>query len=214
MKYDDDELAEAALLLAQVDREVPLSRTLEDKLHAQGTRIASEARYTTSRLGAMEVDGAPSGAVPRAPSRWSPPPAWYAAAAGIALLVHQLRGHQLTVASQAAEPPPAAFPAVLVDANGAEIARITTNESTPMLVVRQLPRPHTGDRYQLWVSAGTRDQAMPVGFFKCQAACADASFRISPEVTKRGFRAAWISASPGEQLTLGPAANIVAELRK
>jgi hypothetical protein len=212
MKYEDDELAEAALLLSHVDREVPLAKALEDKLFAEGVQIASEARHTTSRLGAMEVNDAPRATRSLPRNLWAPHPAWYAAAAGVALVVHQAQIHRLTAASPVVEVAVPTFPAVLRDARGIEVARVASQDAEHILQVQNLPASQAGDRYQLWISPGPRAQAVPVGFFTCKEACANASFRLPRHPAAPELRSAWITLSRAEERSLAPGAHIVATL--
>jgi hypothetical protein len=111
------------------------------------------------------------------------------------------------------EVPVTTFPAVLRDARGIEVARIASQDAEHMLQVN-LPASQAGDRYQLWISPGPRDQAVPVGFFTCKEACADASFRLPRHPAAPELRSAWITLSRAEERSLAPGANIIATLGK
>jgi hypothetical protein len=136
MKYDDDELAEAALFLAAAGSATearaetdavqglpPIPASLEERLLLQGRAIAADVRFTTTKAAAMALEDDVEGDVDSRParSRWTARASadrsrrwvgWLAAAACFAFAVYEWRS--AAVDRRAATPPPAPPPSVVV----------------------------------------------------------------------------------------------------
>lgn len=211
MKYTDEELAEAAVLLAHVEDGPPLSQALQRKLLAEGGRVAEEARYTTTKGAVMELGTARGTltAVAESPKRtWGAWLGWCAAAAVSALSIYQWRAHQPAA-------PAATQPLGIQELRGEEgsvVATATpgTDRHSIDLHVLRLPASTT-ERYQVWVSAGGRESAEPVGFFLCPDACNDLHWRLPVELDRKSVRSMWLTRGPDEAKTLSPALLVVGQ---
>ncbi len=202
MNYEDDELAEAALLLAHAaeDARAPGSRmpaALEAKVLAAGIELVQKNRYSTTKAGAIVVD-APPDVVPlrRSSARaWS---GWFAAAACVAVAVYAWRS--TTLEREAREQHAAATARadsrvttlVLRTDTGAALADVVVApDATGELVLGAVGSGAV--RFDLWLSAGDREHALPVGKLVCAADCQGKSFHF----TTRGgpVRAVWLTRS-------------------
>lgn len=202
MNYEDDELAEAALLLAHSaeDARVPGSRmpaALEAKVLAAGIELVQKNRYSTTKAGAIVVD-APPAVVPlrRSSARaWS---GWFAAAACVAVAVYAWRS--TTLEREAREQHAAATAradsrvttlVLRTDAGAALADVVVATDATGELVLGAVGSGAV--RFDLWLSAGDREHALPVGRLVCAADCQGKSFHF----TTRGgpVRAVWLTRS-------------------
>ena len=202
MSYEDDELAEAALLLAHAaeDARAPGSRmpaALESKVLAAGIELVQKNRYSTTKAGAIVVD-APPEVVPlrRSSARaWS---GWFAAAACVAVAVYAWRS--TTLEREAREQHAAATAradsrvttlVLRTDAGAALADVVVATDSTGEIVLGAVGSGAV--RFDLWLSAGDREHALPVGKLVCAADCQGKSFHF----TTRGgpVRAVWLTRS-------------------
>lgn len=164
MKYEDDELAEAALLLAHAaaDARMPGGRmpsALEAKILATGTESVQRNRFSTTKAGAVAVDASPE-VVPirRSSARaWS---GWFAAAACVAVTVYAWRSTTLErearerVAASAREGG-AITTLVLRNEAGASVADVVVaSDATGEITLGAVGSGAV--RYELWLSAGDR----------------------------------------------------------
>jgi len=202
MNYEDDELADAALLLAHAaeDARAPGSRmpaALEAKVLAAGIELVQKNRYSTTKAGAIVVD-APPEVVPlrRSSARaWS---GWFAAAACVAVAVYAWRSTTLEreareqrVAATARADSRVTTLVLRTDAGAALADVVVAPDSTGELVLGAVGSGAV--RFDLWLSAGDREHALPVGKLVCAADCPGKSFHF----TTRGgpVRAVWLTRS-------------------
>jgi hypothetical protein len=172
MKYDDEELAAAALLLAHVEPH-PMPRDLRRKLEVQGIAMASEVRFTTTKAAAV-VGPAPERVGPHGSSlrTWG---GWLAAAACFAALVYQWRVHAIEQGARviaAASAPAAAGAGEPFDVRGADGSTLAVVSWDPVtregrISSRALAANARGEHYVLWMSPGDASRAVPVGAFAC-----------------------------------------------
>ncbi len=178
MNYDDDELAEAALLLAHTDEAAKLPRALEQKLQLLGKKHAAEARYTTTKAAAVVVES-PVVPLARPRSRLGSWAGWIAAAACFAVLVYQWRIRAL---EDEARLHGAGRPTrmILTDRAGQEAAVVVAEPSAAFahLELDTLPGDVPGTRYRLWTSSGAEPPAT-IGDFTCDGGCTGHTFSIS-----------------------------------
>lgn len=225
MKYVDDELAEAALLLAHAaeDARTPEGRmppALEAKILAAGADSAQKNRYSTTKAGAVAIDASPE-VVPirRSSARaWS---GWFAAAACVAVAVYAWRSTTLereardrAVATSRASQVVSTL--ALRDGAGVTVADVTVaSDATGEITLRTAPAAGGAARYELWLSAGDREHARPAGKLTCETDCAGKSFHF---VTQEGpVRAVWLvrsasgaGAALGRPLAMIPEDDVVA----
>lgn len=197
MTYEDEELAEAALLLSttEVDRKMPAS--LQRAILDRGKVVASEVRFSTTKAAALAVDEAPdehdARAVVRRPSfarRWG---GWLAAAACFSIVVYQWRVHTLAeharlAAAQAAHLIPVS------DAAGVVVAEVAPRDA--LVTVRLLPANAPGERYELWLSPAGPDQAVAVGSFVCNGECRERPFALQRTLPLSPMKRAFITQNP------------------
>jgi hypothetical protein len=202
MKYDDDELAEAALLLAHEDAEHPMPAHLEKKILARGRDVSSEIRFSTTKAAAVEIEAPiPLPRPRRSPLRtWG---AWLAAAALVAVTVYQWRAHDLqrempTAATQA-------YPSSLTvrGADGVAVADVRWNDGSRegRIDVVALPANAPGERYQLWLSTGDAASAIEVGAFTCAGECRTRAFALREPPGLGRVARAWITRGPVSEAT-------------
>jgi hypothetical protein len=173
MKYSDEEMAEAALLLAHTDTAKALPPELESTIHDRGRAVAQDLRFSTTKAGAIAVEAPaePSNVVSigtRA-SRAGAWMGWIAAAACFAFAIYEWRTHAVdTGRIQAAQPAPTH---ALVDGKGQTIAelQIEKDGSGKMKVVHLPAKP--GERYQLWTTTSDATHAVAMGSFACEPSC-------------------------------------------
>lgn len=206
MKHEEDELAEAALLLAHVAEAAGSERmpaALQEKILARGMEIAQSSRFTTTKAGAVSIEAPPVLALlPRRSNArtWA---GWLAAAACFALAVYGWRSSTLERearerAAASAGPPATAVTALaLKGPGGATLAHVTLDSgSGGQLTLAEL---EGGDvHYELWLSSSDRAHAAPAGAFACGAECRGKSFRFSAATSSGGVvRAAWLTRRAG-----------------
>jgi len=225
MKYDDDELAEAALLLAHVAPDRAMPEALEAKIAAQGEAVAAEVRFSTTKAGALVQPAA-------APERQRATrlgsfgfAGWLAAAACFALVVYQWRSHAIEQESRrlaAATAGPAEVGAIqipLVDPRGVRIGEVRYQASKRgHLVVAHLAPSSASEHYRLWLSESDAAHAVAVGAFVCLEASprgpAETALEGSVECDARTFtfesaaslgspRRAWVTRAARSDLTVG-----------
>jgi len=217
--YDDDELAEAALLLGHhLTHEMPagapaqMPAALEKKLLEQGRAIAAETRYTTTKAAAVALEAEPE---PENVRELRPATSlrawggWFAAAAAVGALVYGLR-------HRAPPPTPAARPdLVAVDARGVTVAEVSIRGASGVeLVVHALAASAAGEHYRIWLSGAGPNEAAPAGSFRCTSGC-DGQ-RFSGTWTKAGpIQSIWITRSKeSEPWTLPERKLILAEAHR
>ena len=188
MKYDDDELAEAALLLAYNEAEEaerpapPMPAALEKKILAQGRSIASDVRYSTTKAGALALEAEERPPEPAVPARaWI---GWLAAAACFAFAVYQWRLTSLEreAMRSAASSSLAAAPLVEArDPDGKLLAALYASPGSAAGEVRvaRLPASVAGEEYRVWLSPGDARSAVPAGSFACAEECRQLVFSVS-----------------------------------
>ena len=214
MKYSDEELAEAAVLLAHTEQSEGLTPAVEASLLAEAAKVAAAARHSTTRGAAMELgDGSLARRESLSGTRlrqgsFVPWMGWCAAAAAAALLVYGLRRPASTTSSATA--PLQQNPIELKDATGAVLASldVQSTEAIPLLSVKRLPAA-PGERYQLWSS---REDGVirPLGYFGCETACVDVSWRVHDAPRGGQLRRLWITRSATEARVFGVGTQIVA----
>lgn len=179
MKYDEDELAEAALLVAFQDTSRSMPAALEKKILAQGEAMVGEIRYSTTKGAAVSVEAEVEPIRPRrsALRTWG---GWFAAAAGFALVVYQWRAHTLEreVAARAAATRSQGQEVSLSGLDGTTIATVGWDVSRRGGEIRisKVAPNGPGERYQLWLSASDAAHAVPAGAFSCDDSCTGRSF--------------------------------------
>ncbi len=209
MKYDDDELAEAALLLAYHEsHDQPgapsMPRALEQKLLEQGRAHASEVRYSTTKAAAVAVDPvAPAG--PSKVSRIGGWTGWLAAAACFAFAVYEWRlsSLQTTVPVTARATPWLEAR----DATGREVAELGAG-GEPEITVTSLPANVAGEHYRIWISTSAARSPAAAGSFVCTEACRQRV--LTGALPKTGIQGLWITrnrtidpwTSPDEKMTI------------
>jgi len=204
MKYDDEELAEAALLLAHVEPH-PMPRDLRRKLEEQALAMAAEVRFTTTKAAAVV------GPAPELPSRASPLrtwSGWVAAAACFAALVYQWRVHAIEQGARVSAAASANFaagaeePLAVRAPDGSTLAVVSWDPRTRegRISPRALAANTKGEHYVLWMSPGDVSVAVAVGAFVCDAACAEKAFGPTALSSVAG---AWLTRGP---LAEGPGA--------
>jgi len=201
MKYDDDELAEAAVLLAHAaeDARAPAGRmpsALEAKILATGTESVQRNRFSTTKAGAVAVDASPE-VVPMRRSSTRAWTGWFAAAACVAVTVYAWRSTTLEREARqraAASARDGQVIATLVLRNGAgtAVADIAVaSDSTGEITLGAVGSG--GVRYELWLSTGAREQALPAGKLACVADCQGKRFHFTTH--GEPVRAVWLTRS-------------------
>jgi|GEM_PF-5834379 len=201
MKYDDDELAEAALFLAAhaaVEHEPPMPAALERKILAKGLATVTEARFSTTKAGVVSIEPAPP--APPATRRqllttWA---GWIAAAACFAFAVYEWRAstvtrgaHTSSVAASSSKPP-----SHLLGPDGSRVAEVTwdADEAGGRIDVLRMPPADARVTYALWLSSDGADAAEAVGSFACDHDCSDRSFRFAQRLREgKSPRRLWLA---------------------
>lgn len=192
MKYDDDELAEAALLLAHVDADQQMPRGLEDAILRRAADGAAGARLSTTKAGSVVVDEPePRARVVRPASFARTWGGWLAAAACFSFVVYQWRVHSL--AAHATASTTAAAVIALRDPSGAVIGHVAAERAG---VTVTLPANDAGERYELWLSTAGPDRAVAVGAFVCKEECRARSFSLRDRVPDTTVHRAFITRNP------------------
>ncbi len=192
MNYDDDELAEAALLLAYVDEGSPMPRALERKIIHDGRAVAATVRFTTTKAAAVTVLAASEPARARASGvrAWA---GWLAVAACVAVLVYQWRVRELE-RGLASRPQPSAANVELSDERG-PIASVQWDEARRVgqIVITRLAANERDERYVLWLSTSDVAHAVAVGSFVCESECRARAFSLHGADTSGRVKAAWLT---------------------
>jgi hypothetical protein len=194
MKYDDDELAEAALLIAHTPDAGPMPAELEERILGKAPAIATEVRFSTTKGAAVAVEaptpigeGRPRSGV----SAWA---GWLAAAACFAFAIYEWRSAGLrhgveparVTATQTLElrdPTGRVRGGVVCDADGSECR----------LTITELPTNADGEQYRLWLSGSDAERAVAVGALTCTAACVERELRVPQVPGLQRVNAAWIT---------------------
>lgn len=178
MKYTDEEMAEAALLLAHTDTAKALPPELESTIQDRARAVAQDMRFSTTKAGAIAVD-APETlhtetksnvvSIGSRASRTGAYMGWLAAAACFAFAIYEWRTHVVETGKSVATQP-SAVPAStnsLLDGKGQTIAAIEMEKDGggKMKVVHLTP----GFRYQLWTTTSDATHATATGSFACDA---------------------------------------------
>ena len=191
MKYEKDEIAEAALRLAST-KSVPVPKSLEAKLRASAAEFGSEVRFSTTKGAAVGVDNV----IPLSAARAKTPvwvwAGWAAAAAVVFFIVHAWKAAP-RFAAPVAEPTEwrlsnAAHETVATVARANEASRGT------LAVHRGVQGP---GYYQVWVSDSGRERAVSVGYFQCSGSCEGQTFPVT--LPAPPIRSIWLT--HGENVT-------------
>lgn len=189
MKYEDDELAEAAVLLASVEaNEVmpsELKRRILENAPSDARREPAPAGLSTTKGAAIEVDAPVLPFRPR-PARasvreWA---GWIAAAAVVALAVFHLRSR----AVERAQPRLAASSEAtteLVGAAGRRVAAVRVVGNELHITVTDLPVTNAGESYWVWMAVENEASPKLVGSFACSQSCTGETFRVSDATSAR-----------------------------
>ena len=212
MTYDDDELAEAALLLGHTDPTVAMPRDLERKIAAQGRELAAEVRFTTTKAAAMSLVTEPPPARRRAsPLRtWG---GWLAAAACVAVVVYQWRVRDIERAAA-----DGAKAAVSVSRNasitlrsraGVAVAEVTWDAASRsgQATIASLEANAPGEHYVLWLSESDDAHAIAVGAFGCDVECRAKAFALRAPQSLATVHAVWLTRSAVTTVDSSPRAN-------
>ena len=192
MKYDDDELAEAALLIAHTPDAGPMPAELEDRILGKAPAIATEVRFSTTKGAAVAVE-APTPIAERRPrsgmSAWV---GWLAAAACFAFAVYEWRSATLR---QGAAPVTAAPTLELRDADGRVRGGVACDASGGecRLTVAELAPNAAGEHYRLWLSGSDAEHAIAVGAVTCATTCVERELRVPQARSLERVTAAWIT---------------------
>jgi hypothetical protein len=168
MKYTDEEMAEAALLLAHTDTAQAMPPELESTLIDRARAVAQDVRFSTTKAGVVEVDApVPNNVVPIGKSRTGAYMGWIAAAACFAFAIYEWRTHAVESNKLASQPTPET--SKLLDGNGQSLAemQVAKDGSGTMKVIHLKP----GQRYQLWTTTSDASHAVPMGSFACDPGC-------------------------------------------
>ena len=212
MTYDDDELAEAALLLAHTDPTVAMPRDLERKIMARGRDVAAEVRFTTTKTAVMSLVAEPAPAPRRAsPLRtWG---GWLAAAACVAVFVYQWRVHDIERAAAGGAKPAvsvsARAPIALKISAGVAVAEVTWDAASlsGQANIASLEANARGERYVIWLSESDDAHAIAVGSFGRDVACRDKVFALHAPPSLATVRAVWITRSAVTAVDSSPREN-------
>lgn len=213
MKYDEDELAEAALLLAHHDPASRMPADLEKKILAQAAVVASEIRFTTTKAAAIAVEEPLAEPVPIRGSLLRTWGGWIAAAACFAFAVYEWRIETLgraaaeRAASTASSPPPSDSSSTAVSdivltahpqgaaAKRPPVGRIHWDRATGawQLTVADLASNGSGEQYRVWVSASDIEHAVPVGAFACTDDCKERILGLGAPLTRDTMKKVWLT---------------------
>lgn len=218
MKYDDEELALAAVLLAHEPGDAPMPEALERTILAQGRSFAADVRFSTTKAAAVAMTPPAAVAKPRSFAReWG---AWVAAAACFAFGVYEWRVSVLSheAAERAVASARAALSSTVLgqDPSGATRFSLRWSDETRSGEVRVMGLPDSapGERYALWLSSGEAADAVPVGSFTCRGDCAERPFEVRASGELGPLRHAWLTiGTTGEPATTIEHERIVAEGR-
>jgi hypothetical protein len=214
MKYDDDELAEAALLLAHVEADKAMPSALEKKIRERGEAAVAEVRFTTTKAAAVSVEPPPE-PIPLRPSSTRTWAGWLAAAACVALVVYQWRSSAIerSLAARVVEVP-GGSPIVLKSKDGATVGEVRWDPESHAgaLAIDDLRGSQSGSRFELWLSASDEAHAVGVGSFACLGACEPGVFRFEERQAVGTPKRAWlVRAKEFEVASLADREQILAE---
>ena len=193
MKYDDDELAEAAILLALEEQNEPVPAALASTILAQGKAIAADVRFTTTKGAALSVEPEMEVKALRRPNvaAWV---GWAAAAACFAFGVYEWRISSLSRGAPARSETASPSALVVRDGAGAEIAAVVREDADHgALRVVKLPANTAGEHYRLWLADGDASRARVVGTFDCATECQRVDFGVDKESIPTRPTQAWIT---------------------
>ncbi len=218
MKYDDDELAEAAILLAHEDVSQDMPPALQEQILAQASAAAAEVRFTTTKGAAVVVEEPLEEPTPRRSvvRTWG---GWFAAAACVAFAVYHWRVHTLEPSTTTAAARPSASAAspreiALEAASGGRIGSVRWDaaSSTWVVAVGGLGRTAEDEHYRVWLSSTDAEHATAVGSFSCSGDCGERTFSIGSDVSVDSVRRVWVTRGPRIDPVSAPlAGRIVAE---
>ncbi|MFO0738112.1 MAG: hypothetical protein U0270_19625 [Labilithrix sp.] len=203
MKYTDEEMAEAALLLAHTDTAKALPPELESTIQDRARAVAQDMRFSTTKAGAIEVDAPVAPVIPiggrssRAGASVGAYLGWIAAAACFAFAIYEWRTHVST--STTAVQPPSATTSSLLDGKGQTIAelQIEKDGGGKMKVVHLAAK--AGQRYQLWTTTTDASHAIPMGSFACEPpGCDGRELALAPSPSGRPTWA-WLTVVNGTE---------------
>ena len=195
MKYTDEEMAEAALLLSHTDTSKDLPTALQATLLDRGNVVAGEMRFSTTKAGVVEIDAPTAPVIPigRA-ARSGQYAGWLAAAACFAFAVYEWRARAVDGAHTASQPAEAA-PSKLLDANGQAVAEVAADATH--FKVLHLPAK-AGQRYQIWTTTTDAAHAVAMGSFSCEPpGCDGRELGLAPGPTRP--TRAWITTVNGTE---------------
>jgi len=223
MKYDDEELAEAALLLASISSEElssKMPRALEQKIIKGGRAITSEIRSSTTQAGVISLEALPEPSLPSLRRRSLAWVGWLAAAACIAIGVYRWRVASIesdlarTAASSEIELRPTLE---LSSADGVtKLTLLAKGENRGgRLQIVSLPTDLASQRLTLWVSRAGAETATPVGSFSCGGPNDVECSRRALDFTSEGIaigeiRTAWVTKGDVPAQIREGEANVVA----
>lgn len=172
MKYTDEEMAEAALLLAHTDTAKALPPELESTIQDRGRAVAQDMRFSTTKAGAIAVEAPPAAesnvvSIGSRASRTGAYLGWLAAAACFAFAIYEWRSHAIETGKSVATQPATVSTNALLDGKGQTIASMDVDRDGggKMRVVHLPP----GHRYQLWTTTSDATHATAMGSFACDA---------------------------------------------
>lgn len=184
MKYEDDELAEAALFLAHHadDRPARVPASLERELAASGARFAAGVRSSTTKSAVVTLDQdvEHEREAPRGARAWV---GWLAAAAAVALVVYGMRSATLPRAPDRL--------AARSTVTGEPVADVVAEKQVAAVTIAVLPATGPGEEYRLWLSSGDAAQAVAAGAFSCESGCSNV--RVEAPWPTGEPRALWIT---------------------
>lgn len=204
MKYDDDELAEAAILLGLVEQTDPLPVALRAKILERGRSAVAEARYTTTKAAALSLEHEAE------PVRRSTNVAawvgWLAAAACFAFGIYQWRASSLLHVGAARAT------SVLRDSAGKEMGTVSLDDTgRGELVVAALPANTPGEHYRVWISPRGAESRV-VGTFVCESPCTRRAFALDDVgVVDKGARVSVARSRVDEPATVLSPKSVVGE---
>lgn len=205
MKYDGDELAEAALFLAQHDDATKMPAALEDKILAQGRTVASEVRFTTTKGAAVVLEEPLEEPAPVRRSAVRTWGGWIAAAACFAFAVYEWRLHLIERGEQGrasatadnSAPGERARPiAIPISSEGGKRAgSLRWDEATTawQITIEELAPVDRAEHYRVWVSPSDAAHAVPAGAFECARACRHETFALRGSLPRGSVKRVWVT---------------------
>lgn len=212
MKYEDDELAEAALLLAHQSELQKMPADLEKRIEAQGRAAVGTSRpqVTTTRGAAVAIEAEPRRIEPRGRLReWAP---WLIAAACFALVVYQWRLSSLHQGARSTASATAAVETPLKDGAGRVVALVrwqTLGAEGELRVVSGLPGP-AGERYRVFATETDPARAVSLAEFRCADECSGKRV-VLPTTPRWGKGRLLLTRHPSELPTWTGETTVLAE---